>query len=127
LKALAITTVCVLACGSAQAQSLRVAGAAGYASEWALNGEVTQTGPTKEFSGPLTFTHVGLCTVDGPLVKSGRIKLEVSGSKLSSKIQAVLFYEGAWCVYSGKLSEAASHGFMRCSETDQIPITLILK
>jgi membrane fusion protein (multidrug efflux system) len=28
LKALAITTVCVLACGSAQAQSLRVAGAA---------------------------------------------------------------------------------------------------
>jgi hypothetical protein len=52
---------------------------------------VKQIGPTKEFSGPLTFTHVGLCSVDGPLAKSGQIKFEVSGSKSSSKIQAALF------------------------------------
>ena len=106
---------------------MQVSGTAGYASEWALNGEVTQTGPTKEFSGPLTFTHVGLCSVDGPLVKSGQIKFAVPELKSSSKLQAVLFYEGAWCVYKGKLSDSSSHGFMRCSETEQIPITLIFK
>jgi hypothetical protein len=127
LKAFAIMALCVLGGGSAQAQSLQVAGAAGYASEWELSGVVTQMGPTKEFSGPLTFTHIGLCSVDGPLVKSGQIKFEVSGSKSSSKIQAALLYEGAWCAYDGELSGSLSHGFMRCSETAQIPITLILK
>ena len=127
LKAFAIIAVCVLSGGSAQAQSLQVAGAAGYASEWELSGVVTQIAPSKEFSGPLTFTHVGLCSVDGPLVKSGQIKFEVSGSKSSSRIQAALFYEGAWCAYDGKLSGLSSHGFMRCSETDQIPITLTIK
>jgi hypothetical protein len=126
MKAFAIMAVCVWGGGSAQAESLQVAGAAGYASEWELSGVVKQIGPTKEFSGPLTFTHVGLCSVDGPLVKSGQIKFQVSGSK-SSKIRATLFYEGAWCAYHGKLSGSSSHGFMRCSETDQIPITLILK
>ena len=98
--------------GSAAAQSLQVAGAAGYASEWELSGVVTQIGPAKQFSGPLTFTHIGLCSVDGPLVKSGQIKFEVSGSKSSSKIQAALFYKGAWCAYDGKLSGLSSHGFM---------------
>jgi hypothetical protein len=127
LKVFAIMAVCALGVGSAHAQSLRIAGAAGYASEWELSGVVTQVGSTKEFSGPLTFTHVGLCTVDGPLIKSGQIKFEVSGSKLSSKIQAAVFYEGAWCAYDGKLSSSSSHGFMRCSEKDQIPITLIIK
>jgi hypothetical protein len=81
LKVFAIMAVCALGVGSAHAQSLRIAGAAGYASEWELSGVVTQVGSTKEFSGPLTFTHVGLCTVDGPLIKSGQIKFEVSGSK----------------------------------------------
>ena len=127
LKAFAIIAVCVLGGGSAAAQSLQVAGAAGYASEWELSGVVTQIGPAKQFSGPLTFTHIGLCSVDGPLVKSGQIKFEVSGSKSSSKIHAALFYEGAWCAYDGKLSGLSSHGFMRCSETDQIPITLTIK
>jgi hypothetical protein len=127
LKAFALTAICVLGGGSAQAQSLQIAGAAGYASEWALRGVVTQMGPTKEFAGSLTFTHIGLCTVDGPLVKSGQIKFEVSGSKSSSKIQATLFYEGAWCAYNGNLSGSSSHGFMRCFETDEVPITLILK
>jgi hypothetical protein len=46
---------------------------------------------------------------------------------LSSKIQATILYEGAWCAYSGKLSGKSSHGFMRCSATEQIPITLTIK
>lgn len=125
MKAFTIMTFCLLGTGSVEAQSLQIGGAVGYASEWALSGVVRQIGPTKEFSGPLTFTHVGLCTVDGPVAKSGQIKLEVSASK--SKIQAALLFEGAWCAYDGKISGSSSHGFMRCSETDQIPITLIFE
>src|SRR5258707_715369 len=64
LRALLIMIVLVVAAGPAQAQSLRVAGTAGYVSEWELNGEVTQTvsRAVKEFSGPLTLKHVGLCS-----------------------------------------------------------------
>ena len=59
----------VLAGGAAQAQSLRVAGTAGYVSEWELSGEATQTvsEATKEYFGPLTIKHVGLCSHDRSL------------------------------------------------------------
>ena len=60
--------VLVLAGGAAQAQSLQVAGTAGYVSEWELSGEATQTvsEATKKYFGPLTIKHVGLCSHDGP-------------------------------------------------------------
>ena len=129
MKALLIAAVLTLASGLTQAQSLHLVGTTGYASEWALNGEVTQaqSGPAQEFSGPLTFKHVGLCSVNGPLEKSGEIKFQISRSGSSSRIKATVFYEGAWCAYSGGLASSSSHGFMRCSETEHIPITLTLK
>jgi hypothetical protein len=50
-----------LAAGAAQAQSLRVAGTAGYVSEWELSGETqTVSGAANEYFGPLTIKHVGL-------------------------------------------------------------------
>ena len=67
--------VLVFTAGTAQAQSLRVAGTAGYVSEWELNGDAIQTvvsGATKEFFGPLTIKHVGLCSHDGPQEESRR-------------------------------------------------------
>jgi hypothetical protein len=111
----------------AQAGSVQVAGSAGYASEWTLAGEVIQKGGAQQYAGPVTFTHAGLCTVSGPPVKSSEIRFEISGSGSSSKIQATILYEGTWCEYNGKLSGLSSHGFMRCSGTDQIPITLTIK
>jgi hypothetical protein len=95
VKGLAIGALCILAGGLAQAGSLQVAGTAGYASEWALEGMVSQTEGTQEFSGPVTFTHAGLCTVSGPQVKSSQIKFQISGSRSSSKIKATILYEGA--------------------------------
>ncbi|MFZ2139478.1 MAG: hypothetical protein WAV78_21545, partial [Xanthobacteraceae bacterium] len=96
-------------------------------SEWTLAGEVIQKGGAQQYAGPVTFTHAGLCTVSGPPVKSSEIRFEISGSGSSSKIQATILYEGTWCEYNGKLSGLSSHGFMRCSGTDQIPITLTIK
>ena len=127
MKGLAIGTSCILAGSFAQAGSVQVAGSAGYASEWTLAGEVIQKGGAQQYAGPVTFTHAGLCTVSGPPVESSEIKFEISGSGSSSKIQATILYEGTWCEYNGKLSGLSSHGFMRCSGTDQIPITLTIK
>jgi hypothetical protein len=120
--------VLVVAAGPAQAQSLRVAGTAGYVSEWELNGEVTQTvsRAVKEFSGPLTLKHVGLCSHNGPQEEAGEIKFQISGSGSLSQIQATLLYEGTRCTYSGKLSDSSSHGFMQCSNQG-VPLTLSLK
>ena len=127
MKYLAIGALCILGADFAQGASLKVTGAAGYASEWALEGEVTQTENTQLFAGPVTLTHSGLCTVGGPPVRSSQIKFEISRSLLSAKIQASILYEGTWCAYSGKLSGTSSHGFMRCSATEQIPVTLTIK
>ena len=80
LKGLAIGTLCILAADVAQAGSLQVAGSAGYASEWTLEGEVTQIGTTQQYAGPVAFTHAGLCTVSGPPVRSSQIKFEISRS-----------------------------------------------
>jgi hypothetical protein len=88
--------VLALAAGAAQAQSLRVTGTAGYVSEWELNGEATQTAadPIKEFAGPLTLKHVGLCSRDGPQEEVGEIKFQILGSGSLSKIRATLVYLG---------------------------------
>ena len=128
MRYLSVGALCIIGADFAQGGSLKVTGAVGYASEWTLEGEATQTGEnTHFFAGPMTLTHSGLCTVGGPPVRSSQIKFQLSRSGSSSKIQATILYEGAWCAYSGKLSGLSSHGFMRCSETDQIPITLTIK
>ena len=58
----------------AGAQSLQVIGYSGYLGEWELTATVTEriSSRTKEYSGPLTMKHVGLCTQDGPEEKTER-------------------------------------------------------
>ena len=64
----------------ASAQSLQIVGYSGYLGEWELTATVTETasGHTKEYSGPLTMKHVGLCTQDGPEEKTGEMRLQIS-------------------------------------------------
>ena len=64
----------------AGAQSLQVTGYTGYLGEWELTATVTKSvsGRTKEYSGPLTMKHVGLCTQDGPEEKTGEMRLQIS-------------------------------------------------
>ncbi|MGA8420576.1 MAG: hypothetical protein WB691_12570, partial [Pseudolabrys sp.] len=57
----------------AGAESLEVLGYAGVLGEWELTASVTGNDNTKAYSGPLTMTHVGICTVDGPEEKKGEI------------------------------------------------------
>lgn len=91
---------------TARAQSLQVTGHAGVLGEWELNATVTPTVSqrTKEFSGPLTMRHVGLCTQDGPGEKTGEMRIQISGS--SSRMNAILLVDGVECTYSGRFTNS---------------------
>ena len=110
----------------AQAQSLHVIGNAGYLGEWELTATVAGkvSSPTKEYSGPLTMTHVGMCTQDGPEEKTGEIRFQISGS--SSRMKATFLIDGVECAYSGKLSDSYT-GMMNCPDRGAVPLTLWVK
>jgi hypothetical protein len=115
-----------VATSAASAQSLQVAGKAGYLQEWELAATVTprtSRGKT-EFSGPLTLKHVGVCSTGGIEEKSGEIRFEMLGA--ASRIKAKLVVDGAECAFSGTLSEAAT-GVMECPGTQGVPLSLWTK
>jgi hypothetical protein len=110
----------------AGAQSLEVLGYAGHLGEWELTATVTEKGSprTKEFSGPLTMTHVGLCTQDGPEEKNGELRFQLVAS--SSRLNATLSVAGVECSYSGKLSDFYI-GMMICPDREAVPLKLWVK
>jgi hypothetical protein len=112
----------------AQSRVVHIAGTAGYLSEWEFNGEVTEgtSSGGSELSGPLTFKHVGICSVNGPQEKRGEIKFRISRSGTSSKIDATISFDGARCAYSGPFTGSAS-GYMDCSDTGGVPLSISIK
>ena len=110
------------------AQSLRVTGAIGFLSEWEVNGDVTATvsGRVREFSGPLTVRHVGLCSQGGPEEKAAEIRLQITRSGPLSQIRATMTMDGAKCMFGGKFSDTYS-GLMDCADAKGIPLTLTVK
>jgi hypothetical protein len=110
----------------ARAQSLEVIGYSGYLGEWELTATVTEIAPgqTKKYSGPLTMTHVGLCTQDGPEQKTGEMHFEISAS--SSRLDATLSVAGVECTYSGLLSDSYT-GTMTCPDREVVPLRLWVK
>ena len=108
----------------AGAESLEVLGYAGVLGEWELTASVTGNDNTKAYSGPLTMTHVGICTVDGPEEKKGEITFRLSES--SSRIQATLSVDGTECSYSAGLSVFFT-GSMNCPNRPAVPLKLWVK
>jgi hypothetical protein len=110
----------------AGAQSLRVIGYSGYLGEWELTATVTEnaSGRTKEYSGPLTMKHVGLCTQDGPAEKTGEMRFQISA--LQSRLNATLSVAGVECTYSGRLSDSYT-GTMNCADREAVPLKLWVK
>ena len=108
----------------AGAESLEVLGYAGVLGEWELTASVTGNDNTKAYSGPLTMTHVGICTVDGPEEKKGEITFRLSES--SSRIQATLSVDGTECSYSARLSDFFA-GTMNCPNRPAVPLKLWVK
>ena len=107
----------------ASAESLQIVGYSGYLGEWELTATVTETtsGHIKEYSGPLTMKHVGVCTQDGPEEKTGEMRVQIIAS--SSQLKATLSVAGAECTYSGRLSGAYT-GTMNCPDRNAVPLKL---
>ena len=126
MRALVLLIVLGALATPAQAQSLQVIGYAGYLGEWEWTATVTEkvSGRTKEYSGPLTMTHVGICTQDGPEQKTGEMRFQISGS--SSRMRATLLVDGVECTYSGRLSDSYT-GMMTCPDRRAVPLTLWVK
>ena len=108
----------------ASAQPLQVTGYSGYLGEWELTATVTENSSrrSKEFSGPLTMKHTGVCTQDGPEEKTGELRFQLSSSRLT----ATLLVAGVACTYSGKLSDSYS-GMMNCPDRSPVPLRLWVK
>jgi hypothetical protein len=128
LRALLVMMVFGMAGASVQARSLQIEGTAGYLSEWELSGAVAEkiSAGSTEFSGRLTWKHVGLCSVNGPQEKSGEIRLQISGSGELAPISAILSFEGAQCVYRGEFSGSTS-GYMDCSHAKGVPLSISIR
>ena len=127
VRAIFLPIVLGVLAGPASAQSLQVVGYSGYLGEWELTATVTETasGRTiKEYSGPLTMKHVGLCAQDGPEEKTGEIHFQISA--LSSQLNARLLVAGAECTYSGRLSDSYT-GTMNCPDREAVPLKLWVK
>jgi len=108
----------------ASAETHEVIGYAGVLGEWELTANVTGDNNTKVLAGPLTMTHVGICTVEGPEEKKGEIRLQVS--QAASHLSATLVLDGVACTYSGQLSDFYS-GTMNCPARAPMPLKIWLK
>jgi hypothetical protein len=112
--------------GSAAAEPREVFGYGGELGEWELSATVTEKASShgREFSGPLTMTHVGICTQDGPEQKTGEIRLQLSGAP--TRLSATLLVAGVECAYSGQLSDFYS-GTLTCPGRAGVPLKLWVK
>lgn len=121
---LALGALCLVV-PHASADSLNVSGRAGFLGEWELSASLTDGGPKRrrEYDGPASLKHVGLCTHDGPEVKTGRMRLSLSAS--SSRVTATLLLPGMECTYSARKSEAYD-GELSCPDQSPVPLTLKL-
>jgi hypothetical protein len=110
--------------GPAVAEPREVFGYGGELGEWELSAAVTEKASphSREVSGPLTMTHVGICTQDGPEQKTGEIRLRLSGVRLSATLQLA----GVTCTYNGQLSDFYS-GTMICPGRPGVPLKLWVK
>ena len=126
MRALVLLIVLGALATPARAQSLQVLGYAGVLGEWELTASVTEKASrrTKEFSGPLTMKHVGVCSQDGPEEKTGEIRFQLSAS--SSRLNATLSVADAECTYSGKLFDSYT-GMMNCPGRQSVPLKLWVK
>lgn len=111
----------------AASQSLELVGYAGVLGEWELAGMMAPNGSrVREYAGPLKVTHVGVCTQDGPEVKNGEMRFQLSGSPASARMKATLMIDGAECTYNARLSDSYS-GMMICPDKRAVPLKIWIK
>lgn len=126
MKAALAAALVAIASHAAQARTLQIVGTAGYLSEWEIKASADPDSAGGEHRGPISWKHVGLCTANGPVEKSGNIKFRISGWGPFSRIDATMSFERTECTYSGAFA-AGTRGTMDCSDAKGIPITLTIR
>ncbi|MBB4424420.1 hypothetical protein GGD66_002966 [Bradyrhizobium sp. CIR48] len=127
MKSILLAIVLGVVASAGNAQSLEVVGYSGHLGEWELTATVTEAASghvIKEYSGPLTMKHVGLCTQDGPEERVGEMRLRMS--VLASRLNATFSFSGVECTYSGRLSDYYT-GTMNCPDRPPVPLKLWVK
>jgi hypothetical protein len=111
--------------GPAIAEPREVFGYGGELGEWELSATVTEKASSRgrELSGPLTMTHVGICTQDGPEQKTGEIRIRLGAP---TRLSATLLLAGVECAYTGQLSDFYS-GTLTCPGRAGVPLKLWVK
>ena len=125
-RPLLTTLAAVIGAVPAGSTALKIEGTAGYLSEWELAGAAAEDAARRgEIVGSVTWTHVGLCSVDGPRQKSGELRARILGAGAAARIEAVLSFDGARCAYSAPFSGRSS-GHMDCPEAKGVPLTIAI-
>jgi hypothetical protein len=108
--------------GPLAAQPLQLSGKAGYLGEFEIKATLAEeiVDGKKQYSGPMTITHVGLCTHSGPNVVESKMNLRYVG--WSSRVEASFEFEGATCHFDGRLTQ--STGFMGCDGKPSVPFAI---
>ena len=122
LKTFVLASVIAMLNLSAQAQSLQIKGKFGYLGEYELFAVVAPEAPdgNKEFSGPMSVKHVGLCQHSGPNESEGIIRLHFIAA--TSEVAATLSFDGHECTFRGEMLKT-NVGKLVCSG-DALPINL---
>jgi hypothetical protein len=115
----------LVSAGSTQAGSIQVAGKLGYLSEWEISAEVTPDARKKEFSGPLTIRHTGVCTPGRTTEMLGEIRYQITGW-VKSRMKATLLIEGIECGFEATLAETYD-GVISCPLWRGVPLSLSIK
>jgi len=125
-RSLLAMAIAAAATQAAVAASLEVVGYSGGFGEWEWTGTVTEkvSGRTKEFVGPLTLTHTGICTQDGPETKAGEIRFQLS--RFPSEMKATVVVDGVECRFSGRLTDRYT-GSMTCPDRPAVPLNIWVK
>ena len=107
---------------NAYAQALNVSGQLGVLGEWELSATLSPepAGGKRQFSGPLTLKHVGICSQDGPEEKAGTAQVQLVSA---SRVAASFMIDGVTCTYRGQKSDTYT-GLMSCPGKADVPILL---
>ena len=129
MKAFVVAVAAWIAAPQACAQSLHIAGTAGYLSEWSLDGEVAENNRDagNEQVGWVIWKHVGLCSVSDPQEKRGAIRIRLSKSGPSHRLNAIFSLDDRQCTFKAQSSGTFS-GYLDCSSKGAlIPVSISVK
>ena len=127
MRSPALIVILLPLAGPAQAQSVQVTGKLGYLSEWEVKAKVTEAvvAGKKEFSGPLTVRHIGICAPGHSVEMSGELRYHVIGW-IRPRMKATIVIDGVECGFDAALSQGYE-GALSCPQWRGVPLSLSVK